>query len=250
MAVDLPNSGGGTTNYIRVATTPITGYPYTLHIRFNADSVADAEDSGGLIGLYDISDPRERVLMYCGLGGDAALKGYFDHGSANVLISTGTITAGTWYSAVLTEASSTSHAIWLNNSGTSDATSMTFSAGIDTLTCGRWDDSTPQFGFNGKLAEGAAWNVELTSAERQMLADGVSPLLVRPGSLRYYMPHVVAGVTRGYFGNAITEAGTVTTSAHPRTIYPPNVIAVEFAAAAASGVAPRAWHHLRNMHAA
>ncbi len=41
-----------------------------------------------------------------------------------------------------------------------------------------------------KLGEGAGWSVELTADEMKALASGISPALVRPDKLVYYIPAV------------------------------------------------------------
>ena len=48
--------------------------------------------------------------------------------------------------------------------------------------------ATKQNYCDGSLAEAAIWNAALSDAEVAALATGVSPLLVRPGSLVFYAP--------------------------------------------------------------
>jgi hypothetical protein len=44
--------------------------------------------------------------------------------------------------------------------------------------------------FNGKIAEAAVWNVQLTNEEIMSLAKGACPTQVRPQSLEFYAPLV------------------------------------------------------------
>jgi hypothetical protein len=80
---------------------------------------------------------------------------------------------------------------------------------------GRPDDSTRN--FHGDLAELAAWDAVLTQNEISELASGVSPLSVRPGSLKNYVP-LVRGVEDVVYGSHSSTTGT-TVSAHPPVIY-------------------------------
>jgi len=59
---------------------------------------------------------------------------------------------------------------------------------VDLTAIGAFKDNTPGEYCSGRIAEAAIWNVALTDAEVAILADGFSPLLVRPASLVAYWP--------------------------------------------------------------
>lgn len=102
-----------------------------------------------------------------------------------------------------------------NLPGTRQQNGDTQSIGVDGA------DANVQF-WDGKLAEVALWNVELTAAEMLVLAAGYNPLFVRPASLQAYWPII------GNFSPEIDRRAafnmTLTVSApafaHPRMIYP------------------------------
>jgi hypothetical protein len=87
--------------------------------------------------------------------------------------------------------------------------------------------------WNGILAEFGVWDAILTAEEMASLAQGCSPLLIRPASLVAYQP--LTGTPCDFVaGGPTTVVGTAEQD-HPRIIYPawPEIILP--AAAAASG---------------
>lgn len=83
-------------------------------------------------------------------------------------------------------------------------------------------DNTPFGDFDGRLAELAIWDVELTAAELASLATGYSPLLIRPSNLIFYLPAIRHTIDdQRMSGVALQTLGTnVLSYPHPRTIYP------------------------------
>lgn len=71
--------------------------------------------------------------------------------------------------------------------------------------------------MNGSMAEFAAWNVTLTTAEFRALAMGYSPLFIRPASLISYCP-LIRDVVDKKTG-VLTATGTSVVD-HPIVIYP------------------------------
>lgn len=77
--------------------------------------------------------------------------------------------------------------------------------------------------FDGKIAEVAIWDVALVEAsEIPALAKGISPLLVRPQSLKGYWP-IIGNVSPEpdlRNGNNATLTGSPTAFPHPRILKP------------------------------
>jgi hypothetical protein len=123
--------------------------------------------------------------------------------------------ANTWY-RIGARATSSAFAIFLN--GTQEASAATGAlpsgetAKITLLNDIAGQDDDP----NGTIAEAAVWNTALTDDEMRALGKGVSPQLVRPANLIYYVPAVrdVLDVK----GNALTVTGT-TVADHSPVIY-------------------------------
>lgn len=81
---------------------------------------------------------------------------------------------------------------------------------------GRYNSSSPPgLLYNGDVAEVAIWSAELAAAEILSLSKGVSPMLVRPDSLRHYLPLVRD--FRDMKGASLSITGSLIPAEHPRT---------------------------------
>jgi hypothetical protein len=104
--------------------------------------------------------------------------------------------------------------------------------------------------FNGRVAEAAVWNVELSDANFAELAAGVSPLLVRPDGLVFYAPLIHGKSASGgddydiVGGVTLTDNATVTVADHPPVFYKSTPWQVTAPAAAAAGtILPQMMQH-------
>jgi hypothetical protein len=76
---------------------------------------------------------------------------------------------------------------------------------------------------DGRLAEVAAWRAALTDFEAQLLAMGLSPLLIRPSALIFYLPMTDETVVDLIGGLKMHRTNDPTMAAHPEGIvYPPS----------------------------
>lgn len=105
---------------------------------------------------------------------------------------------------------------------------------------GRATDSTSQLHYDGLLADAAIWSAALTDAEVRQLAQGVSPLLVRPQSLAAYWPLHTPGTVQEFDLHPwkprrydLTVNGA-TPAEHPAFLAPPSPRRVLYAATAGS----------------
>ena len=83
-------------------------------------------------------------------------------------------------------ASTTSRAAYLNGGSKGTNTTSVAPAGMNRVRVGL--SSTDGAPFDGRIAEFAIWNVDLTDAEVAALATGINPMGVRRGSLVGYWP--------------------------------------------------------------
>lgn len=73
---------------------------------------------------------------------------------------------------------------------------------------------------DGKVAEVAIWNVDLTDAEISALAKGCSPRFIRPQNRLGYHPMISNELRDLDLGMTFTATGSPTISPHPRIVYP------------------------------
>jgi hypothetical protein len=112
---------------------------------------------------------------------------------------------------------------------------------FDTVALGRLSDSSPSNYSSGNIAEAAIWNVQLTDAEFASLAVGISPLVIRPQSLVFYVPLVRDNDEDLIGGNSLTAFNSPTIQAHPPIYNPAPPLVVGVPTAVISGEVT--WGH-------
>lgn len=199
------------------------------------DDDSAAEET--LMSLSDVSDDSPIYRLAKAAGEEVLIQTRPASGSQNKNEG-GTMTIGQWEHMAATINVNGVGTPYLNGSSTApvDTNTITFPTGIDTFTIGVLSRTSDDLFWDGGVAEAAIWDVELTTAEIVILANGFSPLFVRPSSLVSYWPLIgryspeidIVG------GNnlAVTEA---VAGPHPRTIYPSRPHIVKPPAAAAAG---------------
>ncbi len=133
----------------------------------------------------------------------------------------GTLATNTWYHYCFVFTSTTNRSIYIN--GSLGAT-YTTSAALDLPSTGTnvWlgaftTTGTPYAYMYGDFAECAFWDVALSAGEIDALSKGVSPLRVRPASLKFHVPLAgPQGQEINTIGKPFTSTNTPTEGAHPR----------------------------------
>lgn len=134
-------------------------------------------------------------------------------GSASTAQS-GSISTGTWHHVGYVKAGAASHTAYNNGTaGTEQTTSVTLNA-INWVSTGvtAYGVSDLIYPFNGAVAWPAIWNVALSGAEMQALADGAYPGHIRPSALKWFSWHSgdSAGGEVDIIGRGdLSETGTV-----------------------------------------
>lgn len=102
--------------------------------------------------------------------------------------STTDVNTGNWQHVAGVFTSTVSRSLYVG--GDSEVTNVDNQAecSIDTVSVARRGDSTPSAYLAASIAEAAIWNAALTDAEVAILAEGISPLLIRPDALVAYWP--------------------------------------------------------------
>ena len=141
---------------------------------------------------------------------------------------TNSITTGSWihvliaYDANETAASEDAPSVWIDGAADtptaetalgSDGTALNFAGKSDGFLIGN-EGYQQARAFDGRLAEVAFWDAELTLQDAQALASGISPLAVRSSNLLNYFP-LVNGLQDEVGGNTLSNAAGVPYGAHP-----------------------------------
>ena len=206
----------GAGDYIRVDTAPLTAAPFTMSAWAQIASAAGQ----GIMWLGDKDASNEYwVLKFSGVGDKLAFDARTSAGTETANTDN-TYTVNTWHHCCARTASATDRTVTLDASHGDEGVNITSRApaNADRITLGIFDDSS-QFGdLDGKIAEAALWNVELSDAEVTILALGVSPLLVRPANLVRYRP--LLRNTIDLMSNISTTVSGTTVDVQPTMVYP------------------------------
>jgi len=212
----------GTTDKSIIESSPISGDVFTF-------SAWAAFDSGTLpqvcIALTNQTSTQNQAFLNCSFDIDSTVNfsvrraGTFYHTRT-----TNTATAnGGWNHLAGVMAGVSERYSYLNgdtaNKGT-NTTTITSIAGLLNRTCVGciYASTTLSQTMQGRVAHPAIWSVALTDAEIVMLSQGVSPLLVRPESLVFYMPYLGRDTNdidiEG--GRLLVNTGTTSETSEPR----------------------------------
>ena len=113
-------------------------------------------------------------------------------------------------------ASSASRIAYANGIASPTETTDLTPSGIDSLNLsGSSVSGSIEHPLHGLIAEIGVWDVALTATEVTTLSQGVSPLMVRPQSLRFYAPLNDTRSQSLFGGNTVATTGGGTTD-HPR----------------------------------
>lgn len=222
-----------TSNWFANATAPVTALPCTLACWFFP---ANLTQTMNLVYVGNAGVSNYAVIVFNGAnsyaGGDNAIVA--DQGTTAFAVSSAAVaSANTWNHACGVFTSATSRAAYLNG-GNVGTNAVSRSPSLwDHANVGAARSTTTTFSpLNGSIAEAAFWSVALDAAEVAALATGLSPRLIRPGSLVAYWAMIGQFSPELDFGNnglyPLTMNGTMAQADHCRVIYPrrPRVVSV------------------------
>ena len=202
--------------YLFDTTAPITVEPITMACWFYAD---DDAATGALMSLGDF-DGQNVWLLLAHSNDNIYARQYT--GGVLAAAGVGSFSIDTWHHACAVYAATDDRKVYLDGGAPGTNTAVGSPSGIDTVTVGSYayNGSRGRSPFSGRLAEAAMWNVALTANEISMLADGYSPLFVRPQNLVFYPPLVRDNDEDIVGGLSLTAVNSPTVAAHPPMIYP------------------------------
>jgi len=117
--------------------------------------------------------------------------------------------------------STTLRVVYIDGGSSGSNTQSSNPTGLDTTRFARRVGTSNY--LDGRLAEAAVWNTNLSASEVQTLAAGYCPLFVRPEHLEGYFPMWFdeGTTTQDLIGlHILTHNGTPNTAEHPGIIYP------------------------------
>jgi len=133
--------------------------------------------------------------------------------------------------------STTDRRIYLDAGGkVTNTDSLSSPSGLNRITIGYSDRATNALFFDGEIAEVGVWDISLTDAEVAILAEGFSPLFVRPDRLKFYAP-IVREKIDIVGGLVLSDFGSPTIQPHTRVFMPAPPMIISAPAAAAAGIA-------------
>lgn len=210
--------------YLKISQAAVTAVPLTIACWAYIDDdtinnlLMAVSDDNGWNGFLLFAAAADTCSFYT-MGG----------GGTSIASSADTYSTNTWHHFCGVTSGTASRYAYLDGVPGNEETTDRTPGGIDntTIGCGYYG-SAIQYPTSGRIAEGAIWNVALTTAEIEILAEGYSPLFVRPQNLVAYWPLIRdedQDRVGGYDMTAYNAPGIV---AHPPVIYPapPYIIAV------------------------
>jgi hypothetical protein len=180
----VSRSFDGSNEFFSHASNPIGGSVMTLAAWFKVTVIPP----GGTLGLVTLGVSGQggtnshRVCVASDGAIIARCGGFTQANSSTVVTDLG------WHHAASVRASPTDRRAFLDGGGKgSNATSVSITP--TDLRLGQHMNGQER--HNGQLAHVAGWNVALTDDEIAMLGAGrLSPLMVRPASLKFYFPYL------------------------------------------------------------
>mgnify|MGYP001607049776 CR=1 FL=1 len=239
------------TQYLSLATAIVTAYPFTVAAWANSDD-ATLNQTIWSVGVSSTDNDMWRLQFRGADAGDPVrLVSRNAAGAQNDAITTTGYTAGTWHHACGVGASATDRRVFIDGGSKGTNTTSNTPAPTNITRIGLLARSSGGGRFDGPIAEVAVWNVALTDDEVLMLAKGLSPFAMRPGSLISYIP--LFGIQSpepdwSGLNNHMTVNGTLARADHPPKINAvwlaphPRLVQVAQAAAAANPTY-QPWYH-------
>lgn len=214
--------GSPATEYLwrTLPVTPITQPPATMSCWFNCDeptnvgtlmciSNKNSNDNQMRLILIGTAAPKELWVQYEG-----------NDGSDSSAV-TDPWTVDTWHHAAGVFPSTNSRIAYLDGANkVTEATAEAALAGVQTWAVGVLTYPIKIQYFAGALAEAGWWNAALNDDEIAALAEGYSPLLIRPQNLKHYLPLVRDADNDLIVGVQMVAGGIPEIRAHPRVFNP------------------------------
>jgi hypothetical protein len=198
---------------LECTSAPLTAVPLTISFWYRPSTVSGTET---MVSLTASSGATNGFSVWRFSGN---LQAYTN--AASSASHSGTLTVGRWVHVAATWTGTTSRIIYYNSDPVTDTTSVTAPAGINRFNVGCHFQSGSRVNYaSSDIAEVAIWAEALTAYEIRMLTQWASPVVVRPQSLRAYLPLSDAGYvverdrnpySTGRYNMTVTNSPQITT---------------------------------------
>lgn len=230
----------GTADYLLASVSPVTALPVTLACWLQSDQTAADQV---VMSIGDSGANNRVQIVYAGSGTDTIQAASVTTAAAVGSSLSGTTPGtGVWMHAGAVFVNTASRFAYLDGVAGAENTSTRDpgAASWDYVALAARNSTSIGGFFNGKVAEAAIWNADLTAAEMAQLAAGFSPIMVRPQSLVFYAPlfgrNGAAGDEEDWAGGlSLAQTSSPALFDHPRIIYPRKRIWTPKAAAVGGG---------------
>ena len=205
----------GTSQYFNTASTPVTVAPLTLAAWFYPNNVTTNFALMSVTDNVEAGSNRFGITVLGAVAGDPIQAFAQTSSATGTTNSTSAFLANTWQHACGVFESTTSRSIYLNGGNSATNTTLVTPTADRIRIGARFSSGSAGIYFLGRIAEVGIWNVALTAAEIESLADGMTCDKVRPQSLVFYAP-LVRDLQDVKGGLTITNNNAATVADHPR----------------------------------
>lgn len=174
------------TQWIKGSSAPVTAVPLSIAAWFNPDA---SDSTGSICDIAYDGGTGDAFEIGCSVGSPGYVYALTRATNSVSATSTSTFTASAWNHVLGTFNSDTNNrAVYLNGGSKGTNSSIRVPASLNAIGHGARARLTTDYYIDAILAEIAIWNVELTDDDAVLLAKGISPILLKPANLVYYLP--------------------------------------------------------------
>ena len=219
-------SFNGSNQYLSSSGAVLSSVPITMGCWFYSTSNS-AKQRLISIGDKDSTSDFFHVSAMGNVTGDPLRASAKRGGATGTATTSSGYSINTWHHAAAVFISNSSRKVYLDAGSVGSNTTSATPASLDTTRLGLRASSGTDGPMAGRIAEAGIWNIALTANDIAQLAEGFSPLLVRPDALVAYWP--LGGIARfsassaaaDYAGgSSMLPTNTPTEASHPEAYYP------------------------------
>lgn len=180
----------GTTQYLNLATLPVTKVPFAMAGWFRFDTAIGTGAENAIMSLTQATSTNEFTIE---IGNDVSDVAIAEVNENNVNLgfaeSTTSPLVNVWNHIVGNFETATSRTVYLNGANNATQTTSSSPANVSNINIGATLSSSSAIKFfNGAIGELAIWKDIHKLIDITNLAKGMSPKLVRPNDLVFYAP--------------------------------------------------------------